>query len=156
MTDATTDDIALQAANTLAPDMRDAILDIFKTEPLSWKMTNAENQRGIANRVDRVVEDVIRRACIIIYRQNLVTIDASLAQAVRKDEKIELKINMPGNHPGRHDVIDAVGQIVMLVVGADASNYMDHRPAEVDPDEPGLPLEPDEGSVFDRTPNGRE
>lgn len=135
--DAKTDDIDLQK-DTLTGDVRDAILDRFRHNQLSWGMMREDQQRAFAHDVDGFARNLVRQVVDIVAAEDRPVIRAKLGEVKGKKDvggDIEAKIVLPGTSEYRHALFDARGLSVMLIV-ADAEQFGDERaPAHVEADQ---------------------
>lgn len=136
------DDTTLElAAETLTGDLRDFILDRLRHEQNKrpWHERSEAEQRDTVHQVETAVRHAVTRAVEIIAAGGLRTIKATIEQVTVKDG-IKATLTMSKFDENRHNLIDATGSTVLLVV-ADPEDFTGERAeVEIKPDNPGLPL----------------
>lgn len=150
-----TDDTQIFASETLKGDVRDWLLDRIKHLPRPWQQMSEQEQRDLIYSAEEAAADLVRRTVRIIAAEGRIAITAQLEQVTVKDG-IKAVVTMSKHDAFRHELVDAQGKDVLIVV-ADASQHMGQQ-AEAQPDnlnEPGLPLD-DDKPVFDNTTQGRD
>jgi hypothetical protein len=147
MTDIHDDSLQL-ARETMTGDLRDCILDFLKHEknPLPWNMQTEEQQSDAIHKVTDAVTRAVEKAVALIAADGRQVIEAILDQVTVKDE-IKAVCKVSKSNALRHDLMDATGYSVLLVV-SDAGVYKGER-------KPALP-EPNEPPLFDQTDAGAE
>lgn len=149
MTDIHDDTLAL-ARETMTGDLRDCILDFLKHDknPLPWNMQTEEQQRDAIAKVTSACTHAVEKAVAIIAADGRQVIAATLDQVTVKDE-IKAVCKVSKSDALRHDLMDATGYSVLLVV-SDASAFKGERKAALpDPDQPDIP-------IFDQTDAGAQ
>ncbi len=121
-------------ADTLTGDMRDAILGIIKAQPAGWLLMTQAQQKEYAASVEKICEDIVRRAVRLIASEGRRCIVATLEQYVEKDGiKATLKM-MP-----RMETVQALHEAVggeVLLVAATAEGFRGERaPVQTDADQ---------------------
>jgi hypothetical protein len=132
-------DTLVLASETMAGDIRDFILDRLKHEhqPLPWNMRGEEDQKDTIARVASAVTALVRKAVQAIAADGRKVIKARLAQVTVKDG-IKGVVEVMQSDPLRHQLIDATGLDILLVV-SDASVFEGTRgDVPIDPDQKGL------------------
>ncbi len=151
------DEIDLQA-DTLRGDIRDVMLDRIKNMRKPWaQMSNYEQSETIAG-FDRVAKKLVRDAVRLVAAENQVEVTATLEQVAIKDG-IKATLTLSRHAQGRHELADAVGQEILIVVLDSDRHDSERREAKADPDQNPLPLGDDAGDdkpVFDTTTNGAD
>lgn len=130
------------ASETLTGDLRDFILDRLRHEQSKrpWHERSEADQRDTVHQVESAVRDVVRRAVEIIAAGGLKTIKATIEQVTVKDG-IKATLTMSKFDEHRHNLIDATGATVLVVV-ADPSDFTGERePVEIKPDQAELVAE---------------
>jgi hypothetical protein len=130
------------AAETLTGDLRDFILDRLRHEQNKrpWHERSEAEQRDTVHSVESAVQSAVRKAVEIIAAGGLRTIKATIEQVTVKDG-IKATLMMSKFDENRHNLVDATGSTVLIVV-ADPEDFTGERAAvEIKPDNPGLPLE---------------
>lgn len=130
------------AADTMTGDLRDFILDRLKHEQSKrpWHERNEADQRDTVHAVESAVRAAARQAVEIIAAGGLKTIKATIEQVTVKDG-IKATLTMSKFDEHRHNLIDATGTTVLIVV-ADPEDFTGERePVEITPDQPELMAE---------------
>lgn len=126
------------ARETMLGDLMQVCLDEIKAAPDVWPKLSQERQEDVIERVQNRVSTAVRGAVEILAAKGRIAIAATLEQVTVKDG-IKAVVTLSRSDARRHDLIDACGQNLLLVV-ADATENMGganaHKP---DPDQPGLP-----------------
>lgn len=148
----------LTESETLAGDLRDAILDRIKNQDKPWQAMGFDEQAALIDGVEQMAGNLVRNVVRMVALQGRVALTGTLDQVVVKDG-LKGVIKMSSEDAGRFDLIDAVGRLVLVVV-ADPSGFMGQK-AEAVPDAPrdgqdDLPFgDPEDKPVFDRTAAGQ-
>jgi hypothetical protein len=127
-------------------DARDVMLGILRSS-MDWGKLSEQQQRDINAAVDQAASGIIRKLVKAISAEGRPVVVAKLVSIAVKDE-IKAVLTAGFTHESLAMLGDAAGQTVQIVV-ADASKY-DHQrsPAQVDPDQPELPVDGD-GDLVD-------
>lgn len=126
------------ASATMTGDLLTALVDELKAAPDVWQKLNQHKQDAIIDRFHRRIGEAIKEAVRMIASDNRPTIRAKLEQLVSKDG-IKAVLTIAQTDPQRHDLLDAVGQRVLLLV-ADADQYGGGERPVPDKDQPDLPI----------------
>ncbi len=126
-------DVALAAA-TLTGDVRDALLGWVRTLQKPWaKMTEAE-QKDVACSLASASDNLVVRAVKMLAAEGRRTLVAHVDKVTVKDD-IQAVLKLSKADESRHELIDAQGQSVLIVV-ADPEPFKGERaPAQTDPDQ---------------------
>lgn len=127
------------ASETLTGDLRDFMLDRLRYEQSKrpWHERSEADQRDTVHQVEAAVRNAVRQAVEIIAAGGLKTIKATIEQVTVKDG-IKATLTMSKFDEHRHNLIDATGATVLVVV-ADPSDFSGERePVEIKPDQPEL------------------
>lgn len=128
------EDTIEMVADTLTGDMRDAILGIVKAQPAGWMLMSQMQQREYASHIEKVCDDIVRRAVKLIAAEGRRCIVATLEQYVEKDG-IKATLKMFARPETVQALHEAVGGEVLLVA-ASADGFRGERaPAAVDEDQ---------------------
>lgn len=131
------DDVVELASETMKGDLLAALLDEFKAARDVWPKLSQIDQDNIIGRFDRRIGTAIVDAVKMIAADGRDTITAVLEQATVKDG-IKAVLTLPRTDKQRHDLLDAVGKPVLLVV-VDVAQYGGGERPRPDPDQPPLP-----------------
>lgn len=126
------------ASATMTGDLLTALVDELKAAPDVWPKLSQHKQDAIIDRFHRRIGEAIKEAVRMIASDNRPTIRAKLEQLVSKDG-IKAVLTIAQTDPQRHDLLDAVGQRVLLLV-ADADQYGGGERPVPDKDQPDLPI----------------
>lgn len=126
------------AAETMHGDLINALLDELKAAHDVWPKLSQVQQDQIIFRFEKRVGEAIRDAVRMIASDGRPCVSATLEQITAKDG-IKAVLTLPKTHSRRHDLLDAVGQTVLIVV-ADAESYLGGDKPEGEPDQRPLAL----------------
>lgn len=142
------DDRALKIAReTLTGDIRDIMLNDMKDRKTSlpWNLRNEAAQQELIDQVTRMAESIVTRTVKIVAAGGRRTIQAHLKKITVTDS-IKAEIELSKMDQQRHDLIDATGASVLIVV-ADAEIYEGERaPVTAKPDQKPM-FDPDTGEI---------
>lgn len=130
-------------ADTLMGDVRDALLDRIKGMDHPYKLLKEDQQLELIDGCERIARNLVTEAVRIIAANGRTVIPALLEQCTIKDG-VKAVLTMSQHDPHRHELTDAVGKPVLVVV-ADASQYM----GEGDKPKP----EPEQSDILDKRPS---
>lgn len=123
-------------ATTLAGDIRDEIIGIFKQHGDYKKLKEAQ-QRDIASSATDVAERAVSRMANIIAGRGFKSIHATLASVMVKDG-LKLVLTASKGVEGRGDLLDHQGNGVTVVI-KDINAYLGQRSEpDIDRDEPTM------------------
>lgn len=138
------------AAKTLRGDLRDLALRRIKTLPKPFAKLSEQEQRDLISGLEFEVEQWIRTALRVIAAEGRPTIGGTMGD-IKVGKSLELKVTTSRYADGRHDLFDAQGSEVLIIL-ADAGKFMGQRKAaKATPDAPELPI-----GVEEREPAGAE
>lgn len=127
------------AAKTLTGDMRDFILDRLRHEQSKqpWHQRSESDQRETVHQVEAHCRDLVSKAVDIMAGHGRRTIKASIDSITVKDG-IKAVLSLSKFDPNRHNLIDAQGAVVMIVV-ADPDTFTGERTTvAINPDQATL------------------
>lgn len=130
------------ARETMLGDLMSLVIEELKAAPDVWQKLSEHKQDAVIGRVHQRVGEAVRQAVELIAANGRVAIPATLEQVTVKDG-IKGVVTVSKTDPSRHELSDAVGRAVMLVV-ADPSEFSGGA-SEVKPD----PDQRDFGEVID-------
>lgn len=130
------------ARETMTGDLRDCLLDFMKHEknPLPWNMRTEDQQREVIEKVTKAVGVAVEKAVKIIASDARSVIEGTLDKIVVKDG-IKAEISLSQHNSFRHSLIDAQGDVVMMVVANTAAYEGERKAAKPDPDQKDLPID---------------
>lgn len=157
--DLAADDAVDLHADTLKADLTAVLLDRIKTLPKPWQQMPAAERQEVIIDLEAAVSRAIRSMTKTIATQGRTAIVAECATVNNDGKKIVAKLTISTHDANRHDLLDAVGDEVLLVVGAGADQFLGGDSPKPDPDELGLPWDgneviDDNPPVFDSTSHG--
>lgn len=125
------------AAETLTGDIRDFLLDRVKTMGKPFVAMTEDEQSDQIHAAKEAAESLVRKAVEIIASGGKKSMIGKLIKISVKDN-IQVQINFNKEDEQRHDLIDAAGMSVSVVL-ADAAPYVGERaPAEPTPQQGSL------------------
>lgn len=131
-------------AETLSGDIRDSFLTIFRDVKDPWAKLPEFDQMSINARVEKLAQDLVRRAVFIALDRGFVHIPVTTGKAVLADG---IKIEVSASRIAKNCTIlgeNPPGPAVLVF--ADVEDFIGERaPAQVDRDQPGLSLHDEDG-----------
>lgn len=109
---------AALAADTMRGDLVSLIIDELKSAPDVWQKLSYDRQQTVIARVDSRVTSAIRRAVHMVASESRVCIKAEVESAATKDD-IKAVVRVSRSDPQRHDLNDAVGKTVLIIVACE-------------------------------------
>ncbi len=148
------EDLALRNAieireNSMAGDLVSLLVDEFKAESKPWAQLSEDDQYDLIDRCRKRVETAVTQACRSIGARGQSTIAATLEQVTVKDG-IKAVVSLSKADPQRHELVDAQGQTVLLVVSAEREMLTGEMP-KPEPTQKRLPID-DDNPVADNCP----
>jgi hypothetical protein len=129
-------------AAVLLGDMRDEVLDLVRDLREPWHKLAEKQQAYTAQRVEDRCRAVITRAVNAIAARDFPAIAVILEEAAFKPKGIQLKFQTNAVDRGtRHQIVDAQGKPVLIVIGDPAAFMGARGPAKIDKQAPELPLD---------------
>jgi hypothetical protein len=133
-------------ATTLAGDIRDDILSIFKSHG-DWGKLKEAKQRDLAAGATDIAERAVSRMADIIAGRGFKSIHATLSSVMVKDG-LKMVLTASKGVDGRGDLIDHQGNGVTVVI-KDINTYLGQRSEpDIQRDEPEM-FDPETGEVDD-------
>lgn len=127
----------LIAADTMLGDLMACLIDEFKQAPDVWQKMPEHQQQDVIYRVQQRVQENIRAAVEIIASANRPTIVATV-ESVTVKEGIKAVVTLPKSDAQRHNLFDAAGQTVLLIVAGAGEFYGGADQVKADPDQAPL------------------
>lgn len=124
------------AADTMLGDLMACLVDELRMQHL-WQAMPMEQQKETIYRIQSRVQENIRTAVEIIASDNRPTIVATVESVTVKDG-IKAVVTLPRSDAQRHELCDATGMSVLLIVGGAAGYYGGTDQVAPDPDQPPL------------------
>ncbi len=124
------------AASTMLGDLMGCLVDELRLQHL-WQAMPEEQQKETIYRIQERVQTNIRTAVEIIASDNRPTIVATVESVTVKDG-IKAVVTLPKSDAQRHELFDAAGMAVLLIVGGAAGYYGGTDQVKPEPDQPAL------------------
>lgn len=134
-----TDEIITLCTETMTGDVRDFLLDRLKHDhnPLPWHMRPEAEQREIAERAETSARYFVSRVVKLIAAEGRKVIVGTVKRVVVKDG-IEATITCSKTDALRHELMDAQGDEVLLVVSGAEQFEGARGPVRINPDQKAL------------------
>jgi hypothetical protein len=130
------------AAKTLTGDLRDLVLSIQRESIEPWHRRSETQQRYFVGYAEAAIEVAVGRAVQIIAAGGFPAIAVTLEQLAFKPKGIEAKLAMNViDRATRHQLVDAQGKPVLIVIADPAAFIGARGPARIDKQAPELPLD---------------
>lgn len=128
--------------DTLAGDIRDHVLDLYKTMKTPWPLLAESKQRDLANGADLLARDMVRRVVRLVTAHDfprVVVKVGDLKVAGGDKAGLEAKVTAANVTENREVLCKLPGRYAVLLC-VDSDEFMGERePVKVDPDQPELP-----------------
>jgi hypothetical protein len=134
MTDETATSIA---AETMTGDLMACLIDELKAAPDVWQKLPEDAQQELIYRIQSRVQENVRIAVEIIASDNRPTIVATV-ESVTVKEGIKAVVTLPKSDAQRHELFDAAGMSVLLIVGGASQYYGGADQVQPDPNQQPL------------------
>jgi hypothetical protein len=103
------------AQETMHGDLMALVIDELKAAPRTWHELGEDEQDEIIDRVKRRVGEAIEDCVRMIATAGFTRIPATL-DAVQVKDGIKVTLSLSQHHAGRHDLVDAQGSTVCIVL----------------------------------------
>lgn len=128
---------AMIAAESMLGDLMACLIDEFKSAPDIWQKMPEHQQQDVIYRVQQRVQTNIKAAVEIIASANRPTIVATVESVTVKDG-IKAVVTLPKSDAQRHELFDAAGSVVLLIVAGASEFYGGADQVQADPDQGAL------------------
>lgn len=136
-------DAAAIAAETMHGDLTQALLSEIHNLPEPWQSMPEDRQQDVIDRLHSRVSAAVTQAIAHIAAGRNKRIAATLEQITAKDG-IKAVLTLGARDPSRHDLLDSVGQAVLIVVPP-AELIEPSQPPRAEPNQRALAIgSPDE------------
>jgi hypothetical protein len=135
------------AVDTMAGDLTSALLDRVKNLQKPYQQMSEAEQRNVIYGLRAAVSEMIRNVVRTIAADGRKVIVAEIEKVEVKDG-MKAVLSMSKRDENRMDLIDACGSSVLIVV-ADASQYMGGEDPKPEPDQTTLITDDDDKPVAD-------
>lgn len=128
------------AAETLLGDLMQLVLGEIRAAPDVWPKLSQYKQDEVIDRVQRRCADAVRQCVQLIACKGRTAIPGALDSVTVKDG-LKAVIKFSQADPNRHELIDATGRSVIVIV-ADAAEFSGGTDeVKSQPDQPDLPID---------------
>ncbi len=134
------------AKSTMTGDLRDVLLDIMRDRTLTgkaWKDMKEDEQRRVRDMIVNRVEISVGRAVDIIASEGRRHVKVLLKSVTVKDG-IKGSFETSKTAELRHELIDAQGDNVLVVLIGKEKYHGEKAPVKIDKDQPNLPMKESE------------
>ena len=131
-------DLDALVTETLLGDLVAFLLDEIRAAPDVWEKLDQQQQEDVIHRCQLRGSRLIGAIVRLVAAEGRDAISADLEQITAKDE-IKAVCKLGRHDSKRHALLDAVGKRVLLVV-ADAEQYLGGELPQAQPDQPDLPI----------------
>ena len=128
---------AIVAADTMLGDLMACLIDELKAAPDVWQKMPEHQQQDVIYRAQERVQTAIREAVEIIASDNRPTIVATVESVTVKDG-IKAVITLPKSDAQRHELFDAQGMPVLIIVAGAQGYYGGTDQVQAEPNQPAL------------------
>lgn len=128
-----------ERSDHLAGSVRDFLLHHYQRLGAPWNKLSEAEQRGLVSDALNEAHDLVRAAIETIVANTGPAIQATVDSVTVKDG-IKATLTMSRHAEQRHDLVDAQGKAVFVLV-MDAAAFGKAEKVDTDPDEPEIPLE---------------
>lgn len=125
------------AAETMTGDLLAACVDELKIQRDVWSKLSEEEQQEAIYRLSSRITDNVRQAVEIIASGNRPTIVATVESVTVKDG-IKAVLTLQKHDAHRHELVDAAGQSVLLIVAGASEFYGGTENVKPDPNQTTL------------------
>lgn len=141
MSDVNTYDLTVE---TLAGDVRDALLGMIRDMKRPWPLLTEEEQREAINRMDSAAKHLVDAVFAAMTYFEFPRAVVELTDVKIKAKGVEAKITAANIEHNRNVLGDAVGDTILVLI-ADSEAFKGERGEPgVDADQPALPLDPEQ------------
>ncbi len=140
------------AAGTLKGELMAITLDELKAADDVWHKISQDDQDGVIERIEKRVRNAVTQTIRLLSSHGFARVPAKLDSLTVKDG-IKAVASVSMTDPSRHELIDATGSIVTLVI-ADLSQFTESPHGhKAEPDQSELRLQQELGGIFDKARN---
>lgn len=105
-----------------------------------WNMTSEKNQEVVLNKMREVIDKGVHNAVLVIATQRRQALHATVEGVTFKDG-IKATLSLSKAEPGRHELADAEGSTVLLIIANPEQFAGGAEKVQAKPDQNPLPLE---------------
>ena len=109
------------ARETMLGDLMSLVIEELKAAPDVWQRLPEHKQDAVIGRVHQRVGEAVRQAVELMAANGRTAIPATLEQVTVKDA-YKAVLTLRKDDPSRHELVDATGRSVMIVV-ADPTEF---------------------------------
>lgn len=136
------------ASETLGRDLLQGCLQEMRDMPEVWQKLSEKRQAAVIERLTCRISGAVKTAVRILAAEKRPTIDGMLESVAVKDG-IKATFKVSQHNPGRHDLIDSVNKVCLLVVASAADHLGGMDEVQPDPDQNPLDLNGGDGDFED-------
>lgn len=125
------------ASETMLGDLMSCIVDELRHSERLWHEMSEEVQQQAIYRIESRVRENVKQAVEIIASRDRPTIVATVESVTVKDG-IKAVVTLPKSDEQRHELFDAAGRSVLLIVGGASEHMGGADTVKPDPDQPAL------------------
>lgn len=125
------------AAKFMRGDLLQFLVQEIKLIPMGWQVLPEEKQAEVLERMDERVTEAVKKTVEIIAANDRPFILATLDSVTFKDG-ISMKLDIAKMEANRHELADAQGGVVMIVLPKVGDHLGGDRP-KAQPNQPELP-----------------
>jgi hypothetical protein len=139
------------ARRNLGKSLLVALVDELRAAPDVWQKCSEAQQEAVLERLTARITHEAGRAIITLQSADLPSVKGTLESVTIKDgAKLTIKVGLLS--PSLHDVIDATGATVIVVLADPEQFTASAEDVQPDADQPSLPLAGEEGIDPDAPP----
>jgi len=125
------------AAETMLGDLLKLTIGEIQHMPDVWARLPEEQQQAVIDRATKRVQKAINEAVHILASEARPTLTANVEKVEFKDG-VKAQLAMSAGNPARHDLADAQGEQVLIVVLTAEQHMGGADDVQPDPDQPAL------------------
>jgi hypothetical protein len=130
-------------SRTLVVDVRDLLLDVFKSRPKPWGQMNQEEQADTAEGLEVFSQKLVQSVVELVASRGQHTLTAQLEKFTAKSGEYQATLKLVGGPNVALDLAQFNGKSVLIVDADAAPFYGVARPADIDRDQPEMFDEPE-------------
>lgn len=125
-------------SGTLVGDIRDGLLDVFKSRLKPWSQMSQGEQADLNRTLESIAKTVLRKLVVVLAEEEDVSVHATLKGYAVDGETFKLKVVAKGDEETATELFRMDGHEVILIRADARRHYGQKRDAETHPDQPGL------------------
>lgn len=124
----------------IGANLRDTMLDIFRHRHKPWSAMSQDEQQDLGRAVDFSVKECLRRVAEVVAADRRASISAKLERYQDKGGEITAAVKIMGADDHTVLALHRASGKVVLIITADADEYLGGPDVRTDPDAPDLPF----------------